>query len=47
MMIRNDLEKLKADVHADGSDWSFSDQESLLERYVEVADSLALETTEA
>ncbi|MCS6776629.1 MAG: biosynthetic-type acetolactate synthase large subunit [Chloroherpetonaceae bacterium] len=36
MMIRKDLEQLKADVHADGSDWSFADQEKILEHYVEV-----------
>jgi acetolactate synthase I/II/III large subunit len=36
MMIRTDLEQLKADVHADGSEWSFADQEKLLEQYVEV-----------
>jgi acetolactate synthase-1/2/3 large subunit len=36
MMIRKDLEQLKADVHADGTEWSFSEQEKLLEHYVEV-----------
>jgi hypothetical protein len=39
MMIRTDLEQLKADVHADGSEWSFADQEKLLEQYVEVVQS--------
>lgn len=39
MMIRKDLEELKADVHADGSEWSFADQEKLLEHYVEVVHS--------
>jgi acetolactate synthase-1/2/3 large subunit len=36
MMIRKDLEQLKADVHSDGTEWSFSNQEVLLDRYVEL-----------
>ncbi len=47
MMIRTDLEQLKADVHADGADWSFSDQEVILAHYVEVAGAVEMELTEA
>lgn len=47
MMIRTDLEQLKADVHADGTDWSFSDQEVILAQYVEVAGAVEKELTEA
>ncbi|HZP82554.1 MAG TPA: biosynthetic-type acetolactate synthase large subunit [Chthonomonadaceae bacterium] len=47
MMIRKDLEQLKADVHKDGSDWSFSDQEKLLAQYVEVKEAVAAQETEA
>ncbi len=36
MMIRDNIEQLKADVHKDGAEWSFADQETLLEEYVEV-----------
>lgn len=36
MMIRKDLEQIKADVHADGAEWSFSNEEQLLDRYVEL-----------
>lgn len=36
MMVKDDLDNLKADVHKDGSEWSFSDTEEVLERYVEV-----------
>lgn len=43
MMIRQNLEELKADVHADGSDWSFSDQEQLLEQYVEAVEAAVTE----
>ena len=36
MKIRTDLEQLKADVHKDGSEWSFSEEEKVLTHYVEV-----------
>ncbi len=36
MLVKTDLENLKADVHKDGSEWSFSDTEKVLEHYVEV-----------
>ena len=38
MRIRENLEELKASVHADSEAWSFSDQEKVLARYVEVAE---------
>jgi acetolactate synthase-1/2/3 large subunit len=47
MRLRHDLEQLKADVHKDGSDWSFSDQERVLAQYVEVAHAIEAEATEA
>jgi acetolactate synthase-1/2/3 large subunit len=47
MRLRHDLEQLKADVHKDGSDWSFSDQERVLAQYVEVAHTIEVEATEA
>jgi len=46
MMLRQDFEKLKADVHADGETWSFSDEEKVLAQYVEVAGAVAQEATE-
>ncbi len=36
MMLRHDLEQVKASVHADGETWSFSDEERVLEQVVEV-----------
>ncbi len=39
MMIRQDLEQLKADVHADGAEWSFSKEEEVLKQYVELVQS--------
>jgi acetolactate synthase-1/2/3 large subunit len=36
MRLRSDLEHLKATVHADAEDWSFSDEEKVLEQYVEM-----------
>jgi acetolactate synthase-1/2/3 large subunit len=36
MMVKHDLEAVKASVHADAAEWSFSDEEAVLERYVEV-----------
>ena len=47
MMVRNDLDKLKVDVHKDGAEWSFSDQERVLAHYVEVVNAVAQEATEA
>jgi hypothetical protein len=47
MMLRNDLEELKANVHADGSEWSFADQEVILAHFVEVAGAVEQELTEA
>lgn len=46
MMLRQDLEQLKASVHADGETWSFSDEEKVLAQYVEVANAVAQEATE-
>ncbi|HZO89411.1 MAG TPA: biosynthetic-type acetolactate synthase large subunit [Chthonomonadaceae bacterium] len=37
MMIRKDLEELKASIHEDGEAWSFADEEKVLAQYVEVA----------
>ncbi len=37
MRIRENLEDLKASVHADAEAWSFSDEDQVLARYVEVA----------
>jgi acetolactate synthase I/II/III large subunit len=47
MMVKNDLEALKVDVHKDGAEWSFSDQERVLAHYVEVVNAVAEEATEA
>ena len=47
MRIREDLERLKVDVHKDGAEWSFSAQEQVLAHYVEVVSAVAQETTEA
>jgi acetolactate synthase-1/2/3 large subunit len=46
MMVKTDLQKLKADVHQDGSDWSFSDEEKVLAHYVEVVTASAHDNTE-
>jgi acetolactate synthase-1/2/3 large subunit len=46
MLLRQDLEQVKASVHADGDSWSFSDEEKVLAQYVEVADAVAAEATE-
>jgi acetolactate synthase I/II/III large subunit len=37
MRLRENLEELKAPVHADSEQWSFSDEEQVLARYMEVA----------
>jgi acetolactate synthase I/II/III large subunit len=47
MRIRENLEELKASVHADAEAWSFSDEEKVLAQYVEVADAFRGEETEA
>jgi acetolactate synthase-1/2/3 large subunit len=39
MRIRENLEELKASVHADAEAWSFSDEEKVLAKYVEVAEA--------
>ncbi len=36
MMLRHDLEQVKASVHADAETWSFSDEEKVLEQFAEV-----------
>jgi acetolactate synthase-1/2/3 large subunit len=46
MRLRHDLDKLKADVHRDGADWSFADEETVLAQYAEVAEAFASEFTE-
>ena len=46
MLLRNDLEQIKASVHADSESWSFSDEEKVLAQYVEVANAVAAEATE-
>jgi acetolactate synthase-1/2/3 large subunit len=47
MRIRENLEDLKASVHADAEAWSFSDEEKVLAQYVEVVDAVRNEETEA
>ncbi|HLI47572.1 MAG TPA: biosynthetic-type acetolactate synthase large subunit [Chthonomonas sp.] len=37
MMLRKDLEQLKASVHADSEDWSFSEEDRVLSQYLQVA----------
>jgi acetolactate synthase-1/2/3 large subunit len=46
MKIRENLEELKASVHADAEAWSFSDEEKVLAQYVEVIDAVRNEETE-
>lgn len=46
MLLRQDLEQLKASVHADSESWSFSDEEKVLAQYVEVVSAIATEATE-
>lgn len=46
MLLRQDLEQLKASVHADAESWSFSDEEKVLAEYVEVVSAIAHEGTE-
>ena len=46
MMLRQDLEQVKASVHADAESWSFSDEEKVLAQYIEVANAVTAEATE-
>jgi hypothetical protein len=46
MRIRENLDDLKASVHADAEAWSFADQEKVLAQYVEVAEAVMAEETE-
>lgn len=39
MMLRKDLEQLKASIHADSEDWSFSEEDRVLAQYIQVAKS--------
>ncbi len=39
MMVKTDLEAVKATVHADGDEWSFSAEEAVLSHYVEFVNS--------
>jgi acetolactate synthase-1/2/3 large subunit len=41
MMVRKDLEEVKASVNSDGEAWSFSDEERVLEQYVEMTTAVA------
>ncbi len=43
MMLRQDLEQVKASVHADAEQWSFADEERVLEQYVEAVHSAGSE----
>jgi acetolactate synthase-1/2/3 large subunit len=47
MRIRENLEELKASVHADAEAWSWSDEDRVLAQYVEVAEAMINEETEA
>src|SRR5204862_7393438 len=40
MRIRENLEALKASVHADSEAWSFSDEDRVLAQYAEVAETV-------
>jgi len=44
MRIRENLEELKASVHADSEAWSFSDEDRVLAQYIEVSSVVAQET---
>jgi len=46
MMLRQDLEQLKASVHADAETWSWSDEDRVLAQFVEVSGAVATEATE-
>jgi acetolactate synthase-1/2/3 large subunit len=47
MKIRENLDDLKASIHADSEAWSFSDEDKVLAQYVEVAESVMAQETEA
>jgi acetolactate synthase-1/2/3 large subunit len=46
MRIRENLEELKANVHAEGENWSFADTETVLAQYAEVVEAVRGEETE-
>ena len=46
MMIRDNLEDLKAGIASDSESWSFSDQDTVLAQYAEVVESVRNEETE-
>ena len=46
MMVKTDLEAVKASVHADGSEWSFANEEAVLAHYVEVVHAVEQEVGE-
>lgn len=46
MMVREDLEQLKASISADAETWSFSDEDRVLAQYIEAAESVHAEKTE-
>ena len=39
MRVRENLEELKASVHADAEAWSFADEDRVLATYVQAAES--------
>ena len=39
MRVRENLEELKASVHADGDTWSFADEERVLTEYVQATEN--------
>jgi acetolactate synthase I/II/III large subunit len=47
MRIRENLEELKASVHADAEAWSWADEDRVLAQYIEVTESGVPEGTEA
>ncbi|CEK15424.1 biosynthetic-type acetolactate synthase large subunit [Chthonomonas calidirosea] len=47
MMLRKDLEQLKASVHADSEDWSFSEEDRVLSQYIEVAKTVQSDDKES
>jgi acetolactate synthase-1/2/3 large subunit len=46
MMLHKDLEALKADVHKDGSEWSFADQDRVLAQLVDGPQAVLSESAE-
>lgn len=47
MMLRKDLEQLKASVHADSEDWSFSEEDRVLSQYLQVAKNASSDDKES